>query len=222
MIRFFTQNLLWKLLALIIAVGYWLNVSNEPELATIVSVPVEYKSFPKGLEISSDIVESIDVEARGPSGLLSSLPNSGIAAILNFSSVTGPGERTFTLTRSEIKLPRGVQLVRAIPAQLRFTFEEPLTREVPVKVPFSGVLPPGYEITGVDTQPPDLEIEGPKSRVLASSRLTSDPFDLTGVTTDTERTLSVYEAEPEVRIMGQPQVKVEIHVAPKVTKHPRR
>ena len=74
--RFLTRNLLWKLLALVAAFGVWLNVASEPELATIVSVPVEYNNFPKDLEISSDIVESIDVEARGPAGQLRSLNDS--------------------------------------------------------------------------------------------------------------------------------------------------
>jgi len=218
--RFLTRNLLWKLLAVAIAFAYWLNVSNEPELATIVSVPVEYKNFPKSLEISSDIIESIDVEARGPSGLLSSLPNSGIAAILDFSSITSPGERTFTLMPDQLRLPRGVQLVRTIPAQLRFTFEERATRKVPVSVPFSGMLPEGLTVDKLDVDPPELEVVGPQSHVMALGTLDSDPFDLTGVTTDTERTLSVYEAEPEVRIVGKPQVSVGIHISRKGSKSP--
>lgn len=218
--RFLTQNLLWKLLAVAVAFTYWLSVSNEPELATIVSVPVEYKNYPKNLEISSDIVDSIDVEARGPSGLLSSLPNSGIAAILDFSGIASPGERTFTLTPAQLRLPRGVQLVRTIPAQLRFTFETRAMREVPVSVPLSGTLPEGLTVAKVDVEPPELQIAGPQSHVLASGKLVSDPFDLTGVTTNTDRTLSVYEAEPEVRILGKPQVRVDIHISRKASKSP--
>lgn len=218
--RFFTRTLLWKLLALVVAFGYWLNVSNQPELATVVSVPVEYKNFPKDLVISSDIVEAIDVEARGPAGLLRSLESSGIAAIIDFSSVTAPGERTFTLTPAELKLPRGVQLVRAIPAQLRFTFETRMIRQVTVTVPFSGQLPPGLAVAHVAIDPPQLEIRGPESHVMASGKLVSDPFDLTNVTGDTERILSVYEAEPEVRILGAPQVRVKIRISGKAAINP--
>src|SRR5580658_7090009 len=140
---FLTRNLLWKLLALVAAFGVWLNVSNEPDLATIVSVPVEYNHFPKDLEISSDIVETIDLEARGPSGQLRSLHDSRIAAIIDFASVKAPGERTFTLTTAELKLPRGIVMVRTIPAQLRFKFEKRTTRSVSVDIPLSGKLPPG-------------------------------------------------------------------------------
>jgi hypothetical protein len=210
--NFLTRNLLWKLVALVAAFGVWLNVSNEPDLATIVSVPVEYNHFPKDLEISSDIEETIDLEARGPSGQLRSLHDSRIAAIIDFASVKAPGERTFTVTATELKLPRGIELIRTIPAQLRFTFERRATRSVPVDVRFSGTLPPGFSMAGVDVNPPQLRIAGPESHVLGSGKLVSDPFDLSNVNGDMVQTLSVYAAEPEVRILNTPQVRVKIRV----------
>jgi diadenylate cyclase len=210
--RFLTRNLLWKLFALIAAFGVWLNVASEPELATIVSVPVEYNNFPKDLEISSTIVESIDVEARGSAGQLRTLNDSHIAAVVDFANVREPGERTFTLTPAEFKLPRGIELVRTIPAQLRFKFERRETRAVPVKVEFSGKLPAGFSVAQMDIEPPELTIAGPESHVGDSKSLVSDPFDLTGVTGDIERKLAVYAAEPEVRILNTPQVTVKIRV----------
>jgi hypothetical protein len=210
--RFLTQNLLWKLFALVAAFGVWLNVASEPELATIVSIPVEYNNFPKDLEISSTIVESIDVEARGPAGQLRTLNDSRIAAVVDFASVREPGERTFTLTAGELKLPRGIELIRTIPAQLRFKFEKGVTRAVPVRVALSGKLPAGVSVAQMDIEPPDLTIAGPESRVADSKDLVSDPFDLTGITGDVERNLAVYAAEPEVRILNAPQVTVKIRV----------
>jgi hypothetical protein len=212
-IRFFTQNLIWKLLALVTAFGIWWNVSNEPDLATIVSVPVEYKNFPRNLEISSDIVEAIDLEARGPSGQLRNLHNSAIAAIVDFATVQAPGERTFTITTNELKLPRGIEMVRTIPAQLRFKFEKSATREIRVTVPFSGTLAPGLSISSMDVEPQELEIAGPESHVVGAGKLTADPFDLTNVSGDTQQTLSVYAPESEVRIVTKPQVTVKIRVA---------
>lgn len=211
--RFLTQNLWWKLFALAAAFGVWMNVASEPELATIISVPVEYNNYPTNLEISSDIVETIDVEARGPSGQLRSLQDAHLAAIIDFAGVKDPGQRTFTVTPAELKLPRGIQLVRTIPAQLRFRFERKMTRAVPVKLAWSGTLPPGYSITGIDVDPPDLTIAGPESQVLREKKLEADPFDLTGVTGDRARKLAVYSPQPEVRILNLPEITVKIRVA---------
>lgn len=212
MLRFVTQNFGWKLFALAASFFIWMNVESEPDLTTIVSVPVEYSNFPRDLEISSTIVDSVSLEAVGPATQMRSLGESKIPAVLDFSSVTEPGERTFTLTAKEIRLPRGTQLLRTIPAQLRFFFEKTTTRPVPVEVVYSGTLAKGLKLGKVEITPPDLTITGPESHVLAARKLVSDPFDLSRVTGDGEQRLSVYAAEPQVRFTAAPQVTVKVQV----------
>ena len=196
---FLTRKPGWKMLALAAAFAVWLNVASEPELEAIVSVPVQYNNFPKGLEISSNIVEHINVEARGSSGQLRSLSDAHTGAVIDFAGVREPGERTFTLTAAELNLPRGIVLIRTIPAQLRFTFERGVTRAVLVNVVYSGKLPPGLSLAQADVEPRQLMIAGPESRVLESKALVSDSFDLTTVTGDTERKLAVYATPPNRR-----------------------
>jgi hypothetical protein len=210
--KFFQRNIGWKLLSLAAAVGMWVDVASEPQLTTIVSVPVEYKNYPRDLEISSDIVESIDLEAHGPAGLLRQLGDGHKAAVIDFAAVRTPGQRTFTLNESELTLPRDVTLIRTIPAQLRFMFEHRATRLTPVSVSFSGQLPAGEKTAGYSVDPPELRIAGPESRVLAVRRLQADPFDLTGVSGNTSRMLAVYVGEPQVRIINAPQVTVRVHI----------
>jgi YbbR domain-containing protein len=212
MIPLLTRNFAWKLLSLIAAFLIWDNIASEPELTSILSAPVEYKNYPKNLEISSEIVETIDVETHGPADQLRDLSNSHLAAIVDFSGVRAPGERTFTLTSAEINLPRGIQLIRIIPAQLRFRFEPGATRSIPVQVPFSGKLAPGLKLDAYSVTPQSLTIAGPQSRVDAVQTAASDPFDLTQVSADARQKLSVYIAEPQVRFLEVPQVTVSIHV----------
>jgi YbbR domain-containing protein len=209
---FLTRNLGWKLLSLVAAFFVWLSVASEPELATIVSVPVEYRNYPKNLDISSDIASTIRVEARGPARQLRTLADSRVAAVIDFAGVQAPGERTFTLTANELNLPRGIDLMRTVPAQLRFKFENRATKTLPVDVPLSGSLPPGFAVEQEEVEPSQLEIGGPESHVFAGRRLVSDPFDLTGVTVDTERTLSVYASDPELRFLADPRVTVKVRV----------
>jgi hypothetical protein len=212
MLQLLTRNFAWKFFALAASFAIWLNVASEPDLTTIVSVPVEYSNFPQDLEISSTIVDSVSLEAAGPAPQMHTLGESKIPAILDFSTVTEPGERTFTLTPHEISLPRGTRLLRTIPAQLRFRFEKRMTRQVPVEIIYSGALAKGLRLGKVEIDPPVLAITGPESHVLAAGKLVSDPFDLSRVTGDSEQTLSVYAAEPQVRFNTDPQVKVKVQV----------
>jgi YbbR domain-containing protein len=206
------HNFGWKLLSLLAAFLIWWNIANDPDLATFLSAPVQFRNYPKDLEISSPIISTVDVEARGPAGQLRDLRTAHLSAVIDFSAVKTPGERTFTLTSKEVQLPRGVELVRTVPAQLRFTFEQRATRELTVDVPRVGTLPRGLTLAGIDVFPPTLKIIGPESRVRAAGNAVTDPLDLRQITSDTQRTLSVFVSEAEVRFVNTPQVTVKIRV----------
>src|SRR5215831_11886656 len=114
----FFRNLGWRLLSLAIAAMVWITIHREPVIFSVLPAPVQFKNVPPDLESSSDIVESVDLETRGPAELLRTLSERKVAVVLDFSSVHEPGERTFTLARKDTTLPRGVELVRFIPSQL--------------------------------------------------------------------------------------------------------
>jgi hypothetical protein len=211
-----THNFGLKALALLAAFALWYNLASEPELATIVSVPVDYKNFPKDLVISSNIVDSVSVEARGPASRLREMQETHVAAVIDFASVKAPGERTFTLTGAELRPPRGVTLIRAIPEQLRFRFEHQVSGKIHVEVAFSGVLPRGLTIAGVTLDPPDLVITGPESHVVTARKALTDPFDLSRVPGDTAsgltQELATYVGDSELSFVSVPRVRVKIKV----------
>src|SRR5581483_4879584 len=102
-----------------------------------------------------------------------------------------------------------IELIRTIPAQLRFRFEYRKERTLKVEVPLSGTLPTGYTASVANIDPPYLKIAGPGSRVDAVTTAISDPFDVSHLTNDSEQTLVVYVDEPEVRFLSPPRVKVK-------------
>ena len=212
MIRFLFRDLGWKLVSLFLAVVVWGLVSAEPEIETVLTVPVQYANRSPSLEVSSDYRETIKLELRGSSGRLRDLNNTKTAVVLDFSNVREAGERTFPVTWRNAGLPRGVQLVRAVPSELHFRFEHTLTRTVPVQVRFSG-LPGKVAVSAATPVPPEVTIAGPESRVRKVDFALTDPLDLATITGDTIRTSALYVAEPEVRLMGRPQVQVHVTVA---------
>ena len=210
-LKFLVKNFWWRVLSLAIAVAIWLSVASEPEMATLVSAPVQYKEPGDDLEVTSRLVESVNLEARGPSGRLHELATARTAVILDFSSVHDPGDRTFTITRVDTNLPRGVDLVRATPAQLRFTFERRARRRVPVEVLLTGQPPKGLHVASVQTAPPDAEIMGPESKMAKIAAVTTDTVDLAKIKSTTANLpVTIYVSEPQVRFTGAPQVTVKI------------
>jgi YbbR domain-containing protein len=207
-----THNFGLKMLALFAAFGLWFNIASEPELATVVSVPVDYTNVPRGLVIGSKIEDSIAVEARGPASRLREMQESHVAAVIDFASVHEPGQRTFTLGAAEIRPPRGVTVVRVIPQQLRFDFERLVSGKLPVEVTYSGLLPRGLAIRDVTVNPPWLPITGPESHVAEARKAFTDPFDLSRVTSDSEQQLSTYTSDEQIRFTGVPRVTVKVRL----------
>jgi len=199
----------WKLGSLAVAVILWMVVWSEPELSTFVSVPVQYKDLPSAIEINSDLIESVYLELRGPSGeLRGSHESRRYAVVLDMSRVR-PGEQTFTIGDREVRLPRGIHLVRAVPSQIRFEFERRAVRDVPVHVRFEG---PVNTMARFRVLPGTLRVEGPASRVYRARALPTDPVSLAGVTGTREYTVNAFVDDPHMRITSDSHVKVTVEM----------
>jgi YbbR domain-containing protein len=208
----FTRNLGWKLFSLLAASLLWLTFARDPQLAMFVTAPVEYKGIPNDLEISSDVVDSVSLEIRGPSEKLKSFAPANSPVILDFSRVQRAGQQTFQVDEHDVALPAGVSLVRAIPSQLRFSFEHRIFREVPVQVRFSGQPQPGYHVADSEVRPPTQTIVGPDSRVQRIQYAVTDPIDISTVVGISEFHVNTFVGDPHVRFQASPRVSVKVRV----------
>jgi len=207
------RNIGWRILSLGLAALVWIAIHREPIIFSILAAPVQFKNAPSELEISSDIVETVDVETRGPAELLRNLSEKRVAVVLDFSSVREPGERTFSISRQNTNLPRGVELVRVIPSQLRFVFEGRIIRHIPVDPQVSGTLPNGLRLVSTIASPRELAITGPESKVLRVTQLRTDPVSLTGLTEDRNVRVTAYLPNAQLRFKDPPEVTVKVSVA---------
>ncbi len=214
MLGILTHNIGWKLLSLGVAVLIWILVASEPELSTLRTVPVEYKGAPDDLEVSSEVRENVTIETRGPAGRLRDMPDARAAVVLDFSSVHEPGVRTFDIDARNVSLPRGIQLVRVIPAQLTFTFEHRSTRDVPVEVRLSAPHP-GYVVVTAVAIPPKLGVVGPASAVRHTETLETDPVDISGVVGRAQYRVNTYLPERLERFQSSSHVTVQVVVKKK-------
>lgn len=205
------QNGGWKLLSLAVAFLIWAFVVSEPELATTASVRVMYKNLPDGLEIASDPVSTVSLELRGPSGILRRLGETGAQpeVVLDMANVR-PGQRTFAIGDGNVNLPRGTSLVRSVPSEARFTFEQRRRLFVTVMPRFAGQGQNGYAIDEWSVEPHDLEIVGPESHVLRVGTLMTDPIDVSSVVGTSEFRVNAYLEDPYVRFWSSPQVTVKV------------
>jgi YbbR domain-containing protein len=209
--KLLTSNFGWKVLSLGLAVVLWMAVAHEPELATSISVPIEFKNLREDLDISSDVPDRVHIEVRGPSGRLTRDQLADVAVLLDMSDVQR-GERTFTIRKANVKLPAGVEFYRAVPSQVSLVFDQLTSRVVPVQPRFGKEPPAGYRVESFQADPVRVRIRGPEDRVNRIDHVTTDPVDLSGIVSRADVRAHVHIGDSQVRL-DEPTGQITVHVS---------
>ena len=212
MIELITRNAGWKLFSLLVSLLLWFAFARDPDVGAFVAVPVEYRGMPDDLEISSDLVESVSVDLRGPSEKIANFSAAKSAVVLDFSGIHKPGEQTFQIDERNISVPSGMRLERAIPAQIRLQFEQRTQLAVPVQVRFSGAAPKGYQLEHYNVAPEELTVVGPESRVKKIEYAVTDPVDLSSVVSESEFHVNAFVGDPHVRFEKPEKISVKVYM----------
>jgi len=156
-------------------------------------------------------VSSVKLELRGPSGELRGVGGSGTQpeVVLDMSRVQ-PGERTFPIGDGNVKLVRGVRLVRAIPAEVRFHFERHAERTVKVSPRFTERN--GYQVTDFSVSPDSVAIAGPASRVARLATVLTDPVDIPAQAGSFDYQVNAFVDDPYIRFPVTTRVTVTMTV----------
>ena len=201
-----TRNPGWKLLSLAIAVVVWAVVANEPELSTFTTAAIEYKNLPEDLEIGSEPVSTVKLELRGPSGQLRGEGDgAGPVVILDMSDVRS-GERTFPIGDGNVKLVRGVKLVRAIPSEVRLRFERHSERMVKVVPRFRPRE--GWDVAAYSITPDSIKIAGPASHVAQVDTVQTDEVNIPAHAGTFEYPVNAHIDDPYLRFPDVSRVNV--------------
>lgn len=206
------KNLPFKLVSLAIAIMLWWAVGRDQPIEIPMTVPLEFQNAPPNLDINSNHPFETRVTLRGPERLLQELNPSEVHAVLDLQD-SGPGERTFDLSRRDIHLPRNVQVVQIVPAQFHVSFDRSIARSVPVQPRVIGTLLSGYGITTVAADPSTVTIVGPERRVQAIQTAMTDPVDATGVVGKASFTTHAYVNDPLVRVSTTEPIHVTVITA---------
>lgn len=218
--KLLTNNFGWKVLALLIAAALWIAVAREPELATTVAVPIEFKNLPEDLDLGSNVLERVRLELRGPSGRLARENLADLAVILDLSDARA-GEQTYNIRPSNINLPFGVSFNRAVPSQVTLRFDKLATREVDIVLPpFSKGPPEGYRVSAFTLEPSKTRVRGPEERLKNLSHVTLDPVDLSGVVSRAEFHSRINIGDPQVRLEAPSEVTLKVTLEKTTQKGP--
>jgi YbbR domain-containing protein len=207
------RNLTWKFAALACSFLLWLAINGANDLTESVSVPVQYRNIPQNLDIGSDLIEQVHLILRGPSLLLSRASTNPSPVVIDLAEARGPGERTFSITAANVRLPGGVTLEKAQPGQIRLRLESRTHKLVQVHVRVDHV-PEGMQATVDEINPPTLGIVGPENRVRPIVDVEADPVDVRTLDSGGRARTVAYVPDPRVSFTTAPSIAVRISLVP--------
>ena len=207
--KYVLHNLGLKIVSLIAAVLLWFAVTREPVAEVAITVPVEFHNSPEHLEISTESIPAVQVRVRGPVRELRELSPSEVHAVIDLEQ-TKPGERTYDLNPKRIHVPDGIEVVQAVPSQMRLTFDASMTKQIEVKPRVIGTFASGFRIDQVTAMPNKITIIGPASHVQGVEAAVTDPVDATGVVGSATFTTHAYVSDPLVRLADPNPIHVTV------------
>ena len=206
--RYIFHNLTLKLTSLLLAAALWLAVASSPPSEVAVSVPIIFRDMPADLEISSESIPTVRILVRGPESIVRRLQPTDVHAEIELTGIK-PGERTFDLTH-QIQVPDKLQVAQVEPAEVEIAFDTRATRAVPLRPRVTGSFVPGYRVARAESDPPSVEITGPKRIVESIVAATTDPIDVTGVLDSISAARHPYVSDPLIQVTNPHEVRVRV------------
>ncbi|HEY6548302.1 MAG TPA: CdaR family protein [Vicinamibacteria bacterium] len=205
------DNLGLKAISLVLAALTWFVIAGEKTSERGLSVPVELQNFPKDLELTGGVVTNVEVRLRASPGIIHGLGPRDLSAVINLQGAS-EGERIVHLSPDTIRLPFGVKVVKVTPSILTLNFERTLEKAVPVRPRLQGRPAPGYEVAEIASDPAQVRITGPRSRVQDVESAYTEPVSLEGARDTVVDTVNLGLEDPVLRLTGSARVKVTARI----------
>ena len=196
-----------RLVSLALAAGLWFMIAGRQTAERGVSVPVELRNVPRDLELTGEAVNSVDVRVRASPGLINSLEPGTIRATIDLVGAE-EGERTVQLSTDQIQAPQGFRVVKITPSLLTLNLERTLRKTVPVRPRLIGRPAPGFEVAEITSDPTEVRVAGPRSRIQEIESAFTEPVSVEGTDTTATELVNVGLEDPLLRIEGSSRVRV--------------
>ena len=205
------DNLVLKLVSLGLAVLLWYAIAGEKTSEMWFSAPVELQSFPRDMELVGDPVSTVEVRVRASPSVIQNLGPGGVSAQIDVAGL-GEGEHIIHLTPESIRVPFAVEVVRITPAVITLNLERTAESTVPVAPRVAGQPASGYEVAEVASEPKEVRLAGPRSRVEGVATVHTEPVSIEGAESTIVENVVVGLADPALRLQGTPRVRVTVRI----------
>jgi YbbR domain-containing protein len=199
-----------KLVSILLGFTLWYAVAREQDAEVSLSIPIELRDLPEGVEVVEESVQQVEVRLRGAAEVLRRLTPQDVNVGIDLREAE-PGERLAYLTVKDVTAPFGARVARVTPTTVRVVLDRTVERPVEVIPRVVGSPAAGFELAKIDLTPQRIDVVGPASRVEGLEQVTTEPITLDGLREPYSRMVRV-ELDPLVRVAREANVTLSLDV----------
>ncbi len=214
--RLFVRDWKLKLVSLFLALGLWLVLVPPDKVLSekALTVALETRNVPPGLEIVERDVSSVDITVRAPNRILAEISPSDLVARLDLERAT-VYQHEYPLNKNMIAAPLGAEVVKVAPNKAVIRLERTVETALEVMPTTWGRVAGGHEVSRIDVVPARVTVRGPESKVSDKDTVTTAPVNVTGLSETTVFYMDLILPKTELRLVSaQTSVRVTVHIAP--------
>jgi YbbR domain-containing protein len=205
-----------KLVSLVLALAVWLLLVPYEKFSSAKSltIPLETRNVPAGLEIVEPPPATVDITLRAPNRLLDEIGPSALVARLDLDRASVL-QQEYPLKTAMVGAPPGAEVVKISPSKVTIKLERTAEATLEVHATLRGKPAEGFHVDGIEIEPASVAVQGPESRFKAKSAATTAPVDITGLSQPTVFDADIILPRPELRFASaQASARVSVHIAP--------
>ena len=193
-----------KLVSLALALGLWLLLIPAEKMFSekSLTIPLETRNVPSGLEIVERPAATIDITLKAPNRLLDEIGPSGLVARIDLDRATVL-QQEYPLNASMIAVPPGAEVVKITPSKVTIKLERTAEATIDVHPTVRGRTAPGFRIARTEIEPATVLVRGPESRIKSAEAATTAPVDVTGLRESTVFESDIILPRPELRLAAE-------------------
>lgn len=176
----FRENLTIKIISIALALFLWFFVTFKGQTETSLDIPLEFKNTPSDMEVFKQTVKKISVSISARERILREINHNDIRAIVDISNIK-VGENSIPITKSSIKIPRGIEILRIDPSTVKLVVDKKEQKTIPVKPVLTGKPSKGFIISEIEVNPSLIRIEGAQKELDRIRLIKTEPIDVDGI-----------------------------------------
>lgn len=174
--RLLENDTVLKILSILVAIAFWVQVSGsnvQTANRSIGPVTVVWSLPPanKNLNVTKLQPNAIELQIQGPPKAVAEAKASAMTALVSLNHISHPGTYTLPVVAS---VPAGTSLVSVTPAQIVVTVDQTVTKKMNVSVKPMGSPAQGFQLTKINASVQSATVTGPSEQLSTVKALVAE------------------------------------------------